>query len=244
MFASGKKSLEFDSLDWQNSVISIADNTSTPPTEVNGNRYLLDAAGGGVHADWDGAAVNDIVEFNGSVWVIAYDASADEGGACWVEDEDTNYVWDSSTWISFGSTVSHNNTTGLQGGTTDEFYHRTLAEENGVIPSGKTISFAEEVDNGDSGATDTIDWTVGNKQKSTLTANCVYTFSPEPAGPCNLILKLVQGGAGSYTVTWPADVKWPGGTAPTLSTGVGEIDFISFYYDGTDFYGQLAANFS
>ena len=36
---------------------------------------------------------------------------------------------------------------------------------------------------------------------------------------CNIILILVQDGTGSRTATWPATVKWPSGTAPTLSTG-------------------------
>lgn len=104
--------------------------------------------------------------------------------------------------------------------------------------------FDAEVDNGNSGAADTIDWTAGNKQKSTLTGNCTFTFSPEPSGPCNLVLKLVQDATGSRTVTWPADVKWPGGTAPTLTTAANSIDIVSFYYDGTDFYGQASLAFS
>lgn len=108
----------------------------------------------------------------------------------------------------------------------------------------ETTHFDAEVDNGNSGAADTIDWTAGNKQKSTLTDNVTYTFSPEPNGPCNLIFKLVQDATGSRIATWPADVKWPGGTAPTLSTGNGDIDIVSFYYDGTDFYGQAALDFS
>lgn len=115
---------------------------------------------------------------------------------------------------------------------------------NGTVEFTKTVYFDTEVDNGNSGEADTIDWTAGNKQKSTLTANCTFTFNPEPAGPCSLTLKLVQDATGSRLVTWPGDVYWPGGTAPTLSTGVGDVDIITFYYDGTDFYGQSALDFS
>jgi len=135
-------------LDWQNSVIDIVDNTAVPPSEVTGERFLLDATGGGPHANWDGAAVNDIVEFDGSVWFVAYTAFGDEGGACWVEDEDRNYVWNGASWVQFGSTITHNNTAGLQGGTTDEYYHMTSAQhtaatrdatnaQNGLMPTGK-----------------------------------------------------------------------------------------------------------
>jgi hypothetical protein len=48
-------------------VIARVDNTAAPPTEVSGDRYLLDTTGSS-HAGWDGAAGNDVVEFNGSTW--------------------------------------------------------------------------------------------------------------------------------------------------------------------------------
>jgi hypothetical protein len=97
--------------------------------------------------------------------------------------------------------------------------------------------FDAEFDNGNSGAADTIDWGVGNKQKSTLTANCTYTFTA-PAGATNLMFRLVQGGSGSYTVTWPATVHWAGGTEPTLSTAVGAVDLIGMYWDGTNYHAS------
>jgi hypothetical protein len=118
----------------------------------------------------------------------------------------------------------------------------TLDANSNDIDNAKMITFIAEVDNGNSGATDTIDIGAGQKQKSTLTANCTYTFTA-PDGPCNFVLKLIQGGIGSYTVTWPGTVKWAGGTAPTLSTGVGDIDIVSFYYDETSYYGQAALDF-
>jgi microcystin-dependent protein len=48
----------------------------------------------------------------------------------------------------------------------------------------------------------------------------------------NIILK--QGGVGSYTVTWPANFLFPGGTAPTLSTAVGAKDILTAQYDSAD----------
>jgi len=46
--------------------IALADATSAPPTEVSGDRYVL--IGSPVDSDWDGAAENDIVQFNGTTW--------------------------------------------------------------------------------------------------------------------------------------------------------------------------------
>lgn len=106
----------------------------------------------------------------------------------------------------------------------------------------KTAYFAE-IDNGNSSTADTIDWTAGNKQKSTLTGNCTFTFTA-PSGPCSLILKLVQDATGSRTVTWPTAVHWPGGTAPTLTTTANKVDIISFYFDGSVYYGNYSLNFT
>jgi len=104
----------------------------------------------------------------------------------------------------------------------------------------QNVYFGVEVDNGNSNTADTIDWTAGNKQKSTLNGNCTYTFT-SPAGPCNLTLRLIQGG--SYTVTWPNTVKWAGGVPPILSTVVSAVDIISFYWNGTNYYGAATIGY-
>lgn len=108
---------------------------------------------------------------------------------------------------------------------------------------GAHTAYFTETDNGNSGTADTIDWTVSNKQKSTLTGNCTFTFTAPP-GPCSLILKLVQDGTGSRLVTWPAAVHWPDGTAPTLTVTASKVDIITFYYDGTTYFGNAALNFT
>lgn len=87
-----------------------------------------------------------------------------------------------------------------------------------------------------------INWTNGNKQSIAPTAagNPTYTFTV-PDGPTNLTLKATNLGAAG-TVTWPATVKWPGGTQPTWTSS--GTDIISFYYDGTNFYGAAGLNYS
>jgi hypothetical protein len=109
-------------------------------------------------------------------------------------------------------------------------------------PTFAGVFYAAEHDNGDSGSADTIDWSVGNKQKSTLTDNCEFTFTA-PGGTCNLLLRLIQDGTGGHTVTWPLAVLWADSTAPTLSTDPNAIDIIAFYYDGTNYYGQASLDF-
>jgi len=96
----------------------------------------------------------------------------------------------------------------------------------------------EEIDNGNSGAADTIDFTMGNFQKSTLDGSPTYTFT-NPSGPTTVILRLIQDATGSRVATWPATVKWPGGTAPTLTTTALAVDIVAFYFDGTSFNGTF-----
>lgn len=92
-----------------------------------------------------------------------------------------------------------------------------------------------------SGATQTIpEPSVATISRITLTANCMLTF-PTAASGKSFTLVLVQDGTGSRTVTWPGTVKWPAATAPTLSTGTGKIDYLSFVCtDGTNWAGFTA----
>ena len=105
-----------------------------------------------------------------------------------------------------------------------------------------TIGFTMQTATGD--GTTTIDWKLGNKFKFTFGAfNETFTFTA-PTNPCAVQLILVQDGVGSRTATWPATVKWPGGTAPTLSTAAGAIDIISLVWDGAAYYGSSSLGFS
>jgi hypothetical protein len=89
----------------------------------------------------------------------------------------------------------------------------------------------------------------GNSFQHTLTENTTVTLSnPAPSGKfCEIIVKFIQDSTGSWTVTWPASVKWPGGTAPvittTLSTGV-DIIALKTWDAGTTWYGDLSQDYS
>lgn len=123
----------------------------------------------------------------------------------------------------------------------DSFTAATLTiDGNGAF--NQSVYFDAEYDDGNSSTADTIDWRLGNHHKSTLTGNCTYTFTA-PAGATTITLKLVQDATGSRTATWPATVKWPGGTAPTLTTTASAVDFISCYYDGTNYYCSEGLDF-
>jgi hypothetical protein len=92
-----------------------------------------------------------------------------------------------------------------------------------------------------SGGTVNIPFASGNIVNLTLTASTTLTFSGHVVGV--YILKVIQGGSGSYTLTYPASVKWSGGTAPTLTTTVGKTDIITLFHDGTNFFGTYSLNY-
>ena len=75
----------------------------------------------------------------------------------------------------------------------------------------------------------TIDLTLGNFISATIAGTTTFTFSnPSPSSnACGFVLELTNGG--SATITWPSpNVKWPGGTAPTLTaSGVDMLVFVT-----------------
>ena len=104
-------------LDWQESVISIT--TAYGDASASGtNRYVAPTTSGTWTEDY-------VYEWNGATWS---GTAPDEGMSTWVEDEDILYVYNGSDWVKFGSTVTHNNTAGKQGGTAGEYYHLTASD--------------------------------------------------------------------------------------------------------------------
>lgn len=118
----------------------------------------------------------------------------------------------------------------------------TVNMNNTDIQNIRLAEFNGEYDNGNSSTADTIDWGQGNFQKSTLTGNCTYTFTA-PSGPARLTLRILTG-SGSFAVTWPASVKWSGGTAPTITTTASKADLVTFWYDGSAYYGTYTQNYT
>lgn len=83
------------------------------------------------------------------------------------------------------------------------------------------------------GATIAVDWSDGPFQRVTLGDNRTFTFA-NPLNGGRYILALKQDGTGSRTATWPATVKWPANTAPTLTTTANELDLLGFVYHGNE----------
>jgi hypothetical protein len=94
------------------------------------------------------------------------------------------------------------------------------------------------------GATSTLSLATGTVLTATLTAStpCTFTMPSAVAGK-SFILKLIQASSGMTTATFTG-VKFPGGTAPTITATASAVDILSFVSDGTNWYGTFAQAFA
>jgi hypothetical protein len=88
-----------------------------------------------------------------------------------------------------------------------------------------------------------LDWTVGNKQKYSVTGDVTFAFT-DPSNATNLVLLLYHTAAGS-SIAFPGNVKWADGAEPDFSDAeIGDTDMVTFMFDGTNYYGMYARKFS
>lgn len=114
--------------------------------------------------------------------------------------------------------------------------------------SGVARSYTKQQYFGEAELTDGEDiaWDVSEAQSAKVTLGGNRTLSNPTnmkAGGC-YVLRVIQDGTGSRTLSFGDAYLWPGGTAPTLSTGAGDVDILAFYSDGTSMYGNVMLNVS
>ena len=96
-----------------------------------------------------------------------------------------------------------------------------------------------------------INWTLGNKYHLLMENNSTVTFATNPINPCNLLLKVAQGNGGSKVITWAVTsgtIYWAGGGVlntdePTLTKTDDKTDILTFYFDGTNYFGVASLDF-
>lgn len=103
-------------------------------------------------------------------------------------------------------------------------------------------SGATTLDTAADGATVTFDISEGRTQQVTLGGNRILAVTGDTDGVTFSIV-LAQDGAGSRTVTWWSNIKWPGGTVPTLTTTINKKDLFTFVrLSATEYLGCLAGS--
>ena len=97
---------------------SVLDELNTPPSSPSsGDRYLVGTSPSG---DFSGHS-NELAEYDGSSWTFN---AANEGWSVFIEDIDKLKTWNSSSWVQFGSTISHDVLQGLGDDDHTQYLHR------------------------------------------------------------------------------------------------------------------------
>ena len=139
------------------------------------------------------------------------------------------------------------NTTTVSGGTSGHaLYNNAGTVGNTNILTSFTLvtptindGYIEEVVTANTATAYTVSLIGGTLQILTLTGNCTFTF-PTPTAGQSFTMFLKQDATGSRTVTWPATVKWPSSTAPTITSTASKGDKYVFTADGTYWWGSNA----
>lgn len=89
----------------------------------------------------------------------------------------------------------------------------------------------------------TIALASGTVLSYTLTGNCTFTMPTATSGT-SFVVRLIQDATGSRTATFTG-VKWPSGTAPTITTTASTgVDILSFVCIASVWYGSAAQAFA
>jgi hypothetical protein len=144
--------------------------------------------------------------------------------------------------FGFCSYVTHENSTVIGTGVNSE--RTDTVHVNSLVAYGQAASKTNAI--GATGGTVTINWDNSNIQTLTLDSDISTLTKSNPIDGAVYTLFLTQGGTGGKTVSWGADVEWPGGTPPTLSPTAGAVDAVSLVYIAgiTGYYGNANLNFS
>lgn len=105
---------------------------------------------------------------------------------------------------------------------------------NKTLTNPTVTNYVETSYSANSSTAITLNLANGTVQIITLTGSPTITMPTATAGKSFIL--LLKTGTGSYTVTW-STVKWPGGTAPTITSTASRMDIYSFVSDGTNWYG-------
>lgn len=93
--------------------------------------------------------------------------------------------------------------------------------------------------------TNTIALTNGTVQTATLTAStaCTFTMPTATAGKSFVLLLKQAASTGNGTATFTS-VKWGTAGAPTITATAGKMDILTFFADGTNWYGSISQGYT
>lgn len=97
---------------------------------------------------------------------------------------------------------------------------------------------------GNLGATETFNWSTHTHHTGNLDSNITISFSNATSGQ-TITLYLTYSGA-QRTITWPT-TTWADnndGSAPTAPAASGDVLIVTYFFDGTTYYGSATGNYA
>ena len=147
---------------------------------------------------------------------------------------------------SFNSTTGTigNFTTTLTGDVTISTGSATVGTRVAVVNTAQEYTAAHNFNATTLTSGDSIAWDLSSNQvtRLVLSTNGTMADATNKVDGSTYILLVTQG-TGSNTLAWNATYKWPGGTAPTLTTGSAKSDIFTFISNGTSLFGVASQNY-
>jgi len=146
---------------------------------------------------------------------IWYFITPREGMSLWVNNEDLLYTYTGSAWSA------------------ETARSRSFSQHQ--LFALKTLTDAA-----------TISWDVAANQvaRVTLAGNRTLSNPTGAVAGATYLLIVKQDATGSRTLAFGTNYKFPGGSAPAMSTTANATDVLSFVFDGTNMLGVAQKNFS
>lgn len=129
------------------------------------------------------------------------------------------------------------------GGATDVAESKVFEDE--VVTVYEGLHTKNEVNPvGTTGTVDLADTVNHQIDLKSATGDVTLTLTNPVSGYRYKLLIYQNDVGGNINIIWPANVRWPGGTAPTISPTASDIDVVDLYYDGANYYGTFEQDFS
>ncbi len=139
-----------------------------------------------------------------------------------------------SDWIGFAPINASNGTTFTESQLENTYTKFRVTDSGASVNGYFSVSgsmYSVGVNKGTVTGATTIDWSQGNTQTVVLGASPIaLTFTNGQSG-AHYTLDVQQDATGGRTITWPGNVRWSSGVAPTLTTTANKTDYVEFVYN-------------
>jgi hypothetical protein len=149
-------------------------------------------------------------------------------------------TWGSKTNTNWGSVDTQMKTNADAAAAAAATAAAALAKAGGVMTGRADLKTAQmtRVDKGSISGAQSLDLSAAQMFTMTITGATTLSFTNTPTGTFaqGIVLKITNGGA---NITWPAEVKWAGGTAPALTASGTDIVALLSFDAGTTWQGSV-----